>query len=61
MLLLSENLPAALPPGPAFPKVYPELDQDILTDIREVHGGPAVRTVRANARAGAGVVAARRQ
>ena len=31
MLLLSENLPASLPPGPAFPQAYPELDQDILT------------------------------
>ena len=34
MLLLSENLPASLPPGPVFPKAYPELDQDILTDPR---------------------------
>src|SRR5262245_22032360 len=32
MLLLSEALPPSLPPGPIFPKAYPELDADVLAD-----------------------------
>jgi len=32
MLLLSEKLPPSLPPGPVFPKAYPELDADVLAD-----------------------------
>ena len=39
MLLLSETLPAPPPPGPAFPKVYPEIDQDILTESENFTGG----------------------
>ena len=61
MLLLSENLPAPPPPGPAFPKIYPEIDQDILTESEKFTEGQPYRAVRAAARAGAGVVAARRQ
>ena len=32
MLLLSEKMPPSLPPGPVFPKTYPELDADVLAD-----------------------------
>src|SRR5262245_59947065 len=32
MLLLSESLSASLPPGPVFPKIYPEIGQDVLTE-----------------------------
>jgi cytochrome P450 len=39
MLLLSENLPSSPPPGPVFPKIYPELDQDILTESEKFTGG----------------------
>src|SRR5438874_10651335 len=39
MLLLSEKLPASLPPGPAFAKVYPEVDQDILTESEKFTEG----------------------
>src|SRR5438128_10072609 len=39
MLLLSENLPAPSPPGPVFPKVYPEVDQDILTESEKFTEG----------------------
>src|SRR5215813_7254240 len=39
MLLLSENLPAPPPPGPVFPKTYPELDQDILTESEKFADG----------------------
>ena len=42
MFLLSENLPAPSPPGPAFPKVYPELDQG-FSRSRKVHPRPALR------------------
>src|SRR5690349_11254014 len=40
MLLLSENLTDPLPPGPVFPKTYPELDQDILTESENFTDGP---------------------
>ena len=33
MLLLSETLSDSLPPGPVFPKAYPEIDQGFLTEI----------------------------
>src|SRR5262245_52520916 len=39
MLLLSENLPAPPPPGPVFPKVYPEIDHDILTESEKFTDG----------------------
>jgi cytochrome P450 len=32
MLLLSETLSDSLPPGPVFPKAYPEIDQGFLTE-----------------------------
>ena len=32
MLLLSETLADSLPPGPIFPKAYPEIDQGFLTE-----------------------------
>lgn len=41
MLLLSETLPDPLPPGPVFPKVYPEIEQDFLTEsIKFTDGQP---------------------
>jgi len=39
MLLLSENLPAAPPPGPTFPKIFPDIDQDILTESEKFTAG----------------------
>jgi cytochrome P450 len=39
MLLLSENLPDQLPPGPVYPKIYPDLDQDILTEAEKFAEG----------------------
>jgi len=39
MLLLSENLPAPPPPGPVFPKLYPEIDQDVLTESEKFADG----------------------
>src|SRR5689334_19547480 len=38
MRLLSETLPDATP-GPAFPKAYPEIDQDVLTESGKFTGG----------------------
>jgi cytochrome P450 len=38
MRLLSETLPDARP-GPAFPKAYPEIDQDVLTESGKFTGG----------------------
>ena len=41
MLLLSETLSDPLPPGPAFPKVYPEIEQDFLTEsVKFTDGQP---------------------
>ncbi len=39
MLLLSENLPDSLPPGPIFPKTYPDVDQGFLTESINFTGG----------------------
>jgi len=39
MLLLSENLFAPPPPGPIFPKIYPEIDQDVLTESENFTAG----------------------
>ena len=61
MLLLSENLPAPPPPGPAFPKIYPEIDQDVLTESEKfMEGQPYELFARLRAQAPV-VMAARRQ
>jgi hypothetical protein len=39
MLLLSENLPAPPLPGPAFPKLYPDIDQDVLAESEKFMAG----------------------
>ena len=39
MLLLSETLPDPSPPGPIYPKLYPDLDQDTLTESEKFTDG----------------------
>lgn len=39
MLLLSESLSAPPPPGPVFPKIYPEIEQDFLTESEKFTSG----------------------
>ena len=39
MLLISETLQNPSSPGPVFPKIYPEIDQDILTESEKFSEG----------------------
>jgi cytochrome P450 len=39
MLLISETLQNPSPPGPVFPKIYPEIDQDVLTESEKFTDG----------------------
>jgi hypothetical protein len=65
MLLISETLPDPSPPGPVFPKIYPEIEQDVLTESekftegqpyelfahrRRCHGSARAKTVPASGR-----------
>ena len=41
MRLLSETLPLGLPDGPVFPKTYPEVEPDALSNVeRFMQGQP---------------------
>ena len=61
MRLLSETLPLGLPAGPVFPKAYPEIEPDALSNVEHFMQGQPFDVYRTAACGSAGGVAARGQ